>query len=479
MKSIWKQDVILKANRGLHNDTSVNTVVIGAGMTGILTAYLLKKRGIDAIVLEASRIGSGQTQNTTAKITSQHGLFYSKMIRKVSRARLKGYAMAHEEAIDRFGQIVKDENIDCDFERLPAVLYTTDNRNIRKLKKEAKTAQKLGISAYYATNMTDVSLKTVNVKGAVFFENQAQFHPLKFVKALSDKLVIYENTRVLSVKGHTVYTDKGRIEADHIVFATHYPFVNVPGFYFMREHQERSYVLALKEAGEYKTQNKNDTHQSGLSAMYYSIDKNGLSLREHDGLLLLGGGNHRTGKRTTCKNEEFGYTFLRKMKEKYYPKAEIVTAWSAQDCMPHDDIPFIGKYSFFRPYWYVASGYKKWGMTSSMIAAEIISDAIRISTDCGVKTKDSRKGIARYAHVFSPQRLLFRASFYKLMIDLWESTVGLLKGIFAPEDRKCPHMGCRLEWNDEEKSWDCPCHGSRFTNEGNLVDNPAQMDLQR
>lgn len=466
MKSIWRQDTLISANHSLQRDTCVNTVIIGAGMTGVLTAYLLKKKGIDAIVLEAARIGSGQTQNTTAKITSQHGLFYSKMLHKVSRRRLKGYAMANEEAIDRYGQIIKDEKIECDFERLPAVLYTTDDYSIRKMKNEANMAKKLGINAYYTENMTEPSLKAVNAKAAVCFEKQAQFHPLKFLKAITRDLTIYENTPVLSVKGHTVYTNKDRIEADHIVFATHYPFINMPGFYFMREHQERSYVLALKNIPK-------------LSAMYYSIDKNGLSLRSHGDMLLLGGGNHRTGKRTTCKNEEVGYTFLRKMKEKYYPEAEIITAWSAQDCMPHDDIPFIGKYSVFRPYWYVASGFKKWGMTTSMIAADIISDAIRISTDCGVKTKDSGEGIARYAQVFSPQRFLLRASFCKLMIDLWESTAGLIKGIFSTADRKCPHMGCRLEWNDEEKSWDCPCHGSRFTHEGKVLDNPAQVDIQR
>ena len=126
----------------------------------------------------------------------------------------------------------------------------------------------------------------------------------------------------------------------------------------------------------------------------------------------------------------------------------------------------------------MASGFKKWGMTSSMIAAEIISDAIRISTDCGVKTKDSGKGIARFAGVFAPQRVLFRASFCNFIVDIWESMVGLIKGVFSPADRRCPHMGCQLEWNNEEKSWDCPCHGSRFTNEGNLTDNPAQTDLQ-
>jgi len=479
MKSLWKQDVVLKVNNELCHDTSVNTVVVGAGMTGILTAYLLQKRGIDTIVLEAARIGSGQTGNTTAKITSQHGLFYSKMKYKVSRKRLKGYAIANEEAIDRFGQIVKKENIDCDFEHLPAVLYTTDFSNVRKLRKEAKSAKKLGINVYYKENMTDASLIPVNAKSGVIFENQAQFHPLKFIKALSQKLTVYENTPVMSVKGHTVYTNRGKIEADHIVFATHYPFINMPGFYFMREHRERSYILALKGVRKQKWENKEEKHRTALSAMYYSIDKNGLSFRCQGDLLLLGGGNHRTGKKTSCKSEDIGYTFLRKIKEKYYSDAEIVAAWSAQDCMPHDDIPFIGKYSVFRPYWYVATGFKKWGMTTSMIAAEIISDAIRISTDCGVKSKDSGKGIERFAGVFAPQRILFRASICNFVVDMWESAVGLIRGIFSPVDRKCPHMGCRLEWNDEEKSWDCPCHGSRFTNEGELIDNPAQIYLQK
>ena len=468
MKSVWKQDTVIKANKELEHDISVNTVVIGAGMAGVLTAYLLQKKGIDTVVLEAARIGSGQTQNTTAKITSQHGLFYSKMIHKVGRKRLKGYALANEEAIGQYEEIIKRENMDCDFERLPAVLYTTDARNNRLLLKEAKIAGKLGIDARYrqydgtGTDMTHVSQKSVNIKSEVIFENQAQFHPLKFLKAIAQKLTIYENTPVISVKGHTVYTSRGRIEADHIVFATHYPFINMPGFYFMREHQERSYVLALKGA-------------EALPAMYYSMDRDGLSLRRYGELLLLGGGNHRTGKKTTCKQDETGYTFLRRMKDKYFPDTEIVAAWSAQDCMPHDEIPFIGRYSYFRPYWYVATGFKKWGMTSSMIAAEIISDDIRRSTDCGVP-KDSPRGIARYRDVFAPQRVLLRASFCNFVIDVCESIAGLCKGIFYSKGRRCPHMGCRLEWNDEEKSWDCPCHGSRFTNEGEVIDNPAQID---
>ena len=479
MKSVWKEDITLTANKSLGHDMGVNTVIIGGGMAGLLTAYLLKKKGIDTVVLEAARITAGQTQNTTAKITSQHGLFYSKMIHKVGKKRIEAYAKANEEAIDRLEEIIKEEKIECDFERLPAILYTTESGNRKVLKREAEIAREFGIDARYEeyftgkNDMTHVSQKSVNMKGAVIFENQAQFHPLKFLKAIAKHVTIYENTPVLSVKGHTVYTDKGRIEADHIVFATHYPFINVPGFYFGREHQERSYALALKDMAGNR---KGSAHR--LHAMYYSMDRNGVSLRTHGDYIILGGGSHRTGKKTTCKNEEVGYTFLRKMKEKYYPETEIAAAWSAQDCMPHDDIPFIGKYSFFRPYWYVASGFKKWGMTSSLIAAEIISDAIRSNTDCGMKTKEPEsRGIAQYAFVFSPQRILFRASFGKFMVDVWESVTGLVKGAFSKKERHCPHMGCRLEWNDEEKSWDCPCHGSRFTNEGELIDNPAQINL--
>lgn len=477
MKSLWKQDIAITANKELEHDIGVNTVIIGAGLAGVLTAYLLQKKGIDTVVLEAARIAGGQTQNTTAKITSQHGLFYSEMIRKIGKKRIEGYARANEEAISRFEEIIKEEKIECDFERLPAILYTTESANTKILQKEAEIAGKLGINAKYKEHLTDkndmtyLSQKIVNVKGAVIFENQAQFHPLKFLKAIAKQLTIYENTPVLSVKGHTVYTDRGKIEADHIVFATHYPFINVPGFYFGREHQERSYVLALKDMAV-----KQDGSVPRLHAMYYSMDRDGLSIRSHGEHILLGGGNHRTGKKTTCKNEEVGYTFLRKMKDKYFPETEIVAAWSAQDCMPHDDIPFIGRYSVFRPYWYVASGFKKWGMTSSLIAAEIISTDIRRNTDCGLKTEESECGIARYADVFSPQRILFRASFCKFMVDVWESVAGLCKGAFGRTQRRCPHMGCHLEWNDEEKSWDCPCHGSRFSNEGELIDNPAQID---
>lgn len=150
----------------------------------------------------------------------------------------------------------------------------------------------------------------------------------------------------------------------------------------------------------------------------------------------------------------------------HYPDSKECAVWSAQDCMPHDGIPFIGKYSIFRPYWYVATGFHKWGMTSSMVSAVIISNQI-----CGIPDF--------YEKAFKPQRLLVRAGIKNLLVDIGESVLGLSKGLFSKKERKCPHMGCRLEWNPQESTWECPCHGSRFSEEGTLRDNPAQKDLEK
>lgn len=449
MQSIWSKTTQVSQRKELKEDIHVQNVVIGAGMAGILIAYFLKKQGKEVIVLEADHIAGGQTENTTAKITSQHGLIYHDMINKAGINRAKGYAQANEAAIQAYEEIIREEGISCQFERLPSFLYSLKEDFRILLEKEADAAKELGIDAQFVdeNEIQDLPFK---VSGAVCFENQAQFHPLEFIKALSDKVTIYENTNVISVHGHVVISDKGTITADNIIFATHYPFINLPGFYFIRQHQERSYVLAL-EGKEVPDK---------LSGMYYGIDEGGLSFRRAEGKLLFGGGSHRTGKKV-CDCEKKGYSYLREQAQKYYPNAREIANWAAQDCMSHDRIPFIGRYSIFRPYWYVATGFQKWGMTSSMISAMIISDMI-----CG---KDNP-----YEAVFTPQRLLFRAGIKNFCIDIGESTKGLIKGLFGNKEERCKHMGCHLTWNEEEQSFDCPCHGSRFDENGKVIDNPAQ-----
>lgn len=469
MESIWKQDIDIPGRPPFEGHKSVQAAVIGAGLAGILTAYFLQQAGVEVVVLEAKRIGSGQTGNTTAKITSQHGLCYERLIRTIGRQNARAYAMANEDAIRSYEKVIGKERIACRFEHLPSYLYTTKDTNTGVLGREAKAAVSLGIAAQYVEGRHLLELP-FQAAGAVRFDGQAQFHPLEFLRCLADKLEVYENSEVLSVNGHMISTEKGTLHAEHIIFATHYPFTNVPGFYFLRMHQERSYVLGLSGADK-------------LSGMYISMDDGGLSLRSAEDVLLLGGGNHRTGKRISddllLRVEEagrdrsvsmvkggVGYSYLRMQARRYYPGTEIIAQWSAQDCMPHDGIPFIGRYSKLRPYWYVVTGFKKWGMTSSMVAARIISDAVLDREN-------------PYERVFGPQRFFFRASVRKLLMDIGESAVGLTKGLFAPKGMRCPHMGCRLVWNPVEESWDCPCHGSRFAEDGKLIDNPAQIDLKR
>lgn len=513
MEAIWSKDVSLQERETLPGDMQVHTVVIGAGMAGILTAYFLEKRGIDVIVVEADRIASGQTGKTTAKITSQHGLKYYNLEAKIGRKRAELYARANEEAIQSYELVIGKEKIECEFEKQSAYLYTQDVKKLTLLQEEAKAAADFGIKASYldGIELLGKGKMPFPVAGVVCFEEQAQFQPLRFIGALAEQLTVYENTKVLSVKKNVVHTNRGDIQAEHIVFATHYPFVIVPGFYFLRQHQERSYAMAFSDAWTGK-------------GMYYSMDEGGLSLRCYNGFLLAGACAHRTGKNEDGGNYE---KLERKIRAAIAKKADAKgkaseanetagndrreaalkkeARWSAQDCMPHDGIPFIGRFSAFRPNWYVATGFQKWGMTSSMLAGMLISDLI-----CGRENE--------YEELFSPQRFLPVAAAEKLIRDLGASVQGLVKGAFhlpaqkllsesdselpkgsgkivriglkryaVYKDEKgqiyymsarCPHMGCELSFNPDEKTWDCPCHGSRFRCDGTLMDDPAKRDMK-
>ena len=420
--------------------THREVIVIGAGMAGLLIAYFLKEEGKDVLVLEAKEVASGQTGRTTAKITSQHGLKYSKLLKDVGEKKARLYARANEVAIEAFARLVQTKKIDCDFARVTSYLYS--EKDMEKLKEELEAATFLGIEAFW-TKETELPFA---VAGAVGFRNQAQFCAMDFVCHIRKELEILEHTMVTKVCGKKVYTKDAVYTADNIVVATHYPMRNVPGFYFLREHQERSYVLELSGCEK-------------INGMYYGIDEDGHSFRQAGEHILLGGGSGRTGEHV-C-----GVAFheLEMAAEKYYPDCKVESRWAAQDCMPHDGIPFIGKYSMFTPHLFVATGFQKWGMTTSMVAAMILRDKI-----CGRKNP--------FEALYRPQRLNFRAGTANFLHDVGMSIKGLTKGWFGPKDLRCSHMGCGLEWNPDEKSWDCPCHGSRFDENGKLLDNPAKKD---
>ena len=418
-----------------------DVIVVGAGMAGLLTAYYLQEQGKKVLVIEAGEVASGQTGRTTAKITSQHGLKYSKLIETVGIDKARLYARANETAIKEYEKLIQKKGIECQFERAPAYLYTLKDAEV--LKKEAKAAAFLGIDAFF-TKETELPFA---VSGAVCFRHQAQFSALEFVEHISAELDIMTHTQVMKIWGDKVITKNFVMTADKIIVATHYPLQNVPGFYFLRQHQERSYVLALSGCQK-------------MRGMYLGIDKEGLSFRQLNGMLLLGGSSCRTGKNVVGG----AYDFLRQEAKKYFPESKEENHWAAQDCMPHDGIPFIGKYSIFTPNLYVISGFQKWGMTTSMVAAMILRDEL-----CGIQNP--------YAKLFSPQRLHVKAGMNDLLIDVGVSVRGLWNGWLHGKQKRCYHMGCRLMWNPEEESWDCPCHGSRFDQEGRLLDNPAKKDM--
>ena len=441
MKSVWSESCTLPKKSEMDKDIVAEVAVIGAGMAGLLTAFLLKKAGLNVVVLEGAEIASGATKNTTAKITSQHSLIYDKLINSVGEAQAKQYAAANQHAIELYRKIIEENQIDCDFESKDAFLYSLDQED--NIKVEAAAARRLGIDAELTTE-TNLPFP---IRAAVKFSNQAQFNPLKFIKSISADLNIYEHTKAILVRDDTIMTNRGQITADKIVVATHFPFINIPGWYFTRMHQQRSYVVALKNAGQ-------------LDGMYIDADEKGFSFRNYGELVLLGGAGHRTGKHP----EQGCYDKLRVAAKTFFPGSEEVAHWSAQDCMTLDGIPYIGLYSASKPNLFVATGFNKWGMTSSMASATILTDSI-----CGRQNRN--------AEVFSPQRFHTAASTKNLLIDGAQSVAGIAEGVFSPSSRKCTHLGCRLKWNADEETWDCPCHGSRYTKNGELIDNPAMRGI--
>lgn len=440
MNSIWS-DTNIPARNPLPGDCTTEVAVIGGGMAGILTAYYLHKMGKQVIVLEANRLGSGQTGDTSAKITSQHGLIYDTLIRTVGTTLASQYAQANQRALEEYCRLIRQHHMFCDYKEVSSYLYSSTAAE--PLRRETEAARKLGLPADF---VLDTELP-FSIHGAMRFTKQAQFHPLKFLNELSSSLTVYEHTMVTSVKGNHVFTNHGTVTAKKIIFACHYPFVNMPGFYFARMYQERSYLLALKQAPVFQ-------------GIYLGIEQVGLSFRQSGEYLLIGGRGHRTGKRPTINP----YKSLQAASLHLFPESKAVAHWSAQDCMSIDRIPYIGQFSAATPDWYLASGFGKWGMSTSMVSALILSDLI-----CGRQNP--------YAQVFSPQRFHPKASLRAGTVH----AATAIKGLTAAHSKnalRCPHLGCKLSWNPAEASWECPCHGSHFHHSGRLLDGPAQTDIR-
>ena len=497
MESLWLSDNL---NRNLFSSKSVNDnietdiCIIGAGIFGLTCGYYLSNLGYKVIILEKDTVGSKATGHTTAKITSGHGLFYKYLVGSFDKNFAKDYLFANEQAIKNIKNIIDKEKIECDFEYQDNYVYCKNKDSLKEIKAEIDVIKNLDFNCEFVTK-TDLPFK---VQGAICFKNQAQFHPLKYLYGLANCItgkggIIYTDTTVFDVKKekdfYITYSKNLNVKSKYVIVATHYPFINFPGFYFTKMYQSTSYLIAV------------DTKKAIPDGMYISSDDPVFSFRSaiYNGkkILLIGGGEHKTGK-PTCYEGSYG--LLEKEAKKYYPECEILFKWNTRDCISLDKLPYIGPYSSLLPNVYVGTGFKKWGMTTSNVAANIVVDLI-----CRKENK--------YSYLFDSSRLkplknidefknVLVQSVNSLILDKFRSgqmnfdqisnnsgsiieVEGEKVGIYKDKNGKvyavkpiCTHLGCQLSWNDVDKTWDCPCHGSRFSYDGKNLYDPAFKDLE-
>ncbi|WP_207591916.1 FAD-dependent oxidoreductase [Halomontanus rarus] len=478
----------------LEDHIQVDVAVVGGGIAGLSSARALRDRGKSVAVVERDRLAAGVTGKTTAKVTSQHGLIYDHLRREFGRREARQYAEVNQEAIEeiagRIGEWGEDD--EYGFERRPAYVYSDDRDEIER---EVDAAKAAGLPASFVTSVPPFERAAC----AVRFDDQACFHPRKYLLALAAELAaesgtrIYEHTRVTDVKPGEpcrLETPDGRVTADSVVLATGFPILDRAG-YFARMHPKRSYVLGMRIEGE------------PPEGMYYSPGEPYRSVRTHrdeDGtLLLVGGENHKTGQGGETAER---YRRLEKWARERFPVESIDYHWSTQDYVPADEVPFIGRVGPGATNVYVATGFRGWGMTTGVAAGSLLADAIAGVENPALELFDPLRFTPKTS---APKTLTENADSASRFATDWLRT--LLASDFEAIDRGdgtvvregatpvalsrdddgelhatsavCTHMGCLVEWNDAECSWDCPCHGSRFSPDGAVLEGPAVEDLPR
>ena len=495
MSSLWiettKNEINLKS---LEDDEETEICVIGAGLFGLTTAYYLTQCGKKVIVLEKDNIGEKVSGNTTGKITSQHDLFYSHLIDDYGEEYARKYLKANEQAIKNIKQIIEKEQIECEFSMRKSYVYTTNQDEVIDIEKEVEAVNKLGKNAKFVTN---IGLPQ-EIKGAIEFDGQAQFHPRKYMLGLAKSILnenkIYIHTTVTNIEkdgdNYKIYTDKGNIKAKYVVLATHFPIVNLPGFYFLKMYQSTSYLIAIETKGKLPQEMYINTKEP-----VYSFRTANYKGKE---IFLIGGVGHKTGEPIP---EDSYYNKLEKKAKEMFPDCKILFKWNTRDCISLDKIPYIGEFSNLMKNMYVGTGFKKWGITLSNVAANIITDKItgnenefeEIFTATRVKPIKNRWEVENMLKetVNSIALKKFKINTWNVekiennngaIIEIDGNNVGIYKDmngkIYAVKPN-CSHLGCLLSWNNIDKTWDCPCHGSRYNYNGENIYEPGIKDLQQ
>lgn len=469
----------------LDGDRRADVIVVGAGITGLTTARLLVAEGASVIVVDAGPVCAGATGYTTAKITSLHGLQYRTLVDSFGEERARGYGAANEAAIEQIARLVRDDGIDCDFERRAHVAYTVDPARVEDLAQEVETARQLGLPAS-AMGPTELPFE---VAGAIRFTDQAQFHPRAYCLALADAVVagggaVFARTRARSLDEGVVTTDRGELRGDAVVVATHLPF-NQLGGYFARAEPLRSYAMAVEIEGPRPDD------------MYISVDSPTRSLRTAGDHLIVGGEGHKVGDRHDTREH---YAALEAWARTHFPVGAVVNRWSAQDWSPADGVPYIGRMLGHGDRTFVATAFQKWGMTHGTVAGMIFADLIagrespwaEVFDSTRIAPRQSIRGVVsenvEVAKHFVGDRLGTADAAAVDDLQPGEGVVARIGGkavaAFRDDDGAthllsavCTHLGCLVNFNPAERSWDCPCHGSRFGVDGCVLEGPAVDDL--
>ncbi|KQN99904.1 FAD-dependent oxidoreductase [Paenibacillus sp. Leaf72] len=480
----------------LEENIETDVVVVGGGISGITTGYLLAKAGLRVVLLEASTLFSGTTGHTTAKITAQHDIIYDALIKQQGYEKAELYYKANADALQFIRDTVNEHGIECGFTEQDAYVYTNTDSYLSKLQDEMAAYERLGITGYYVDH---IPLTNIPAIAAVVMKKQAQFHPLQYLSALAGKFVeaggrIYEHSTATDIQQDqhpVVSTANGyQITCDRVVICSHFPFFDGYGFFFARMHAERSYALAVKSKVNYP------------GGMYLSAEEPKRSIRsatDLDGspLLIIGGQNHKTGQGICTINH---YETLQRFAAENFGTESISYRWSAQDLVTGDKLPYVGRITENNPNIFIASGFKKWGMTTGTAAALLIRDLVQEHDN-------------PYTQLFAPSRSLSLSTLKNLVVDNLDVAKHLVSGKVEMVHRKphelnsdegavvsvhgrragayrdtegklhvvdttCTHMGCEVEWNDGERTWDCPCHGSRFSITGTVLEGPAERPLK-
>ena len=477
----------------LAEEVRADVAVIGGGIVGITTALLLQQAGASVVLLEANRLALGVSGHTTGKISSQHGMIYARLRSRFGAAGARTYAQANDTALEWIADRIRRGAIDCDFRRRPSYAYVTSASARSQAEDETRAAREAGLPA----RLTRTTPLPYCVEAAVRVDNQAELHIRKYLLALVNGLVdagcrVFERSHAVEVdtdEDCVVKTPGGRAIADQVVIATHYPFLD-RSLAFARVHPQRSYAILCRIAG---------TPPEG---MFISADGPTRSIRgvplDGEELLLVGGEGHRTG---SGGDTEQHYRRLEAWTREHWDVRCVEYRWSAQDNTTVDGVPYVGRLTPRADRMFMATGFAKWGLTGGTAAALLLADLL-----LGYESP--------WARLFDPYRLTLRASATRLLKENAEAGLRffgdrmLQPATRAIEDLRpgegdivrlygeivagyrgengdltavsptCTHLGCRVTWNRAERSWDCPCHGSRFTPAGDVLQGPAVHRLE-